>query len=304
MTDPITPDERATMRECAERLYSYGGEEQVLAEGTIRLLDALVTAEDAREGAIRALDEHRCDEQAERGYSRAMRAEAEVERLRQSLDKASADEETLDDFVSSAVRWQRRALSAEARAERLSEKVAGLSKSLSDELRTTAPSEQGQDTVAALVLAHAVDWTAPGDQIRCRCGIADESTVGHAVHVAEQVAAVVRQHAPVRPDRETLSAALNGLTREQWDERWEAPERAFLRDRVSEKVDAVLAEWPGESRAQVQAEALRAFADTRGVNVGDEDDEWWRGYRQAQRECLHDASARADRLAAEGGPTP
>jgi hypothetical protein len=45
--------------------------------------------------------------------------------------------------------------------------------------------------------------------------------------------------------------------------------------------------------------ALRRFADTRGVQVGDEDDEWWQGYRQAQRECLHDASDAADRIEAE-----
>lgn len=47
---------------------------------------------------------------------------------------------------------------------------------------------------------------------------------------------------------------------------------------------------------EVRAHALREFADTRGVNVGDEDDEWWKGYRQAQRECLRDAVARADAL--------
>jgi hypothetical protein len=44
------------------------------------------------------------------------------------------------------------------------------------------------------------------------------------------------------------------------------------------------------------AQAIREFADTRGVNVGDEDDEWWRGYRQAQRECVHDASDAAARI--------
>ena len=56
---------------------------------------------------------------------------------------------------------------------------------------------------------------------------------------------------------------------------------------------------PGRSEAEVKAEALREFADTRGVHVGDEDDEWWRGYRQAQRECLHAAAAAADRIGGE-----
>ena len=43
-------------------------------------------------------------------------------------------------------------------------------------------------------------------------------------------------------------------------------------------------------KAAARREALLAFADTRGVNVGDEDTEWWQGYRQAQRECLRDAT--------------
>jgi hypothetical protein len=46
-------------------------------------------------------------------------------------------------------------------------------------------------------------------------------------------------------------------------------------------------------KAAARREALLAFADTRGVNVGDEHGEWWQGYRQAQRECLHDATKAA-----------
>ena len=47
---------------------------------------------------------------------------------------------------------------------------------------------------------------------------------------------------------------------------------------------------------ETAAKALDEFASTRGVNVGDEDDEWWRGYRQAQRECLLDATRAASAL--------
>ena len=57
---------------------------------------------------------------------------------------------------------------------------------------------------------------------------------------------------------------------------------------------------PGRSEAEIKAEALREFADTRGVNIDDEDDDWWRGYRQAQRECLRDAIEAAARLVADG----
>jgi hypothetical protein len=48
--------------------------------------------------------------------------------------------------------------------------------------------------------------------------------------------------------------------------------------------------------ATLAAKTLRDYADTRGVNIGDEDSDWWQGYRQAQRECFHDARKRADDL--------
>lgn len=63
------------------------------------------------------------------------------------------------------------------------------------------------------------------------------------------------------------------------------------RDFASELLD-----WLAERDRRVAGAALRKFADSRGVNVGDEDDDYWRGYRQAQRECLHDAVSVADRI--------
>lgn len=54
--------------------------------------------------------------------------------------------------------------------------------------------------------------------------------------------------------------------------------------------------WLADHDRKIEAKALWEFADTLGVNVGDEDDEWWRGYQQAQRECLHKVSDRADRI--------
>lgn len=72
------------------------------------------------------------------------------------------------------------------------------------------------------------------------------------------------------------------------------PERTEFRELLVER----LAARDVEQRRQGAAEALGRFADTRGVNIGDEDDAWWRGYRQAQRECLRDAVDAADRLAA------
>lgn len=88
---------------------------------------------------------------------------------------------------------------------------------------------------------------------------------------------------------------------------WLAADRAAAEKRGAERVaEAGIDGWPltDEQRAHLKrrlavgcADALREFADSRGVNVGNEDDEWWRGYRQAQRECLHDATNAADREA-------
>lgn len=58
-----------------------------------------------------------------------------------------------------------------------------------------------------------------------------------------------------------------------------------------------------EQRRQGAAEALGRFADTRGVNIGDEDDAWWRGYRQAQREAILKVRDEIARLRATGRAT-
>lgn len=120
---------------------------------------------------------------------------------------------------------------------------------------------------------------------------------------ADAALAVVRDHLPVKPSREDVADVLDecGTWCGMADVSHEYGPCPACVERCMGDAHAVLDLWPGRSEAEVKAEALREFADTRGVNVGDDDDEWWRGYRQAQRECLHDASARADRLAAEGG---
>lgn len=58
--------------------------------------------------------------------------------------------------------------------------------------------------------------------------------------------------------------------------------------------------WLARRDARIRAEAVRAFGDTLGVHVGDEDDDWWRGYRQGQREALHAAREHANRIEREG----
>lgn len=68
----------------------------------------------------------------------------------------------------------------------------------------------------------------------------------------------------------------------------------------AKRAGALLAAHDAEVRRETAERVLLDFADTRGVNVGDEDGDWWRGYRQAQRECVHDAVAAA-RIAREDG---
>jgi hypothetical protein len=52
--------------------------------------------------------------------------------------------------------------------------------------------------------------------------------------------------------------------------------------------------------ARIKADALRAYADTLGVNVNDEGTEWWQGYRQAQREFIHKTIAEAQKENPDG----
>lgn len=69
---------------------------------------------------------------------------------------------------------------------------------------------------------------------------------------------------------------------------------------LSTHLAQVLAPLVEQARQEGAREALRRFADSRGINVGDEDDDYWRGYRQAQRECLRDAIDLAERAATPG----
>ncbi|WP_102508126.1 hypothetical protein [Sanguibacter massiliensis] len=107
---------------------------------------------------------------------------------------------------------------------------------------------------------------------------------------ARELLAVVRRHLPTRPDRETIARALyeaDGLDR--WDDATDKERKDWL-----SLADAVLAEWPGESRAQVQDEAVQEVIDFLDSQKGDADAvdfarlaarcvQWW-----------HDA--RADRI--------
>ena len=119
--------------------------------------------------------------------------------------------------------------------------------------------------------------------------------------------AVIREHLPVKPDRETVIAALAGLTREQWDRDPGADlMREALRARFGGQADAVLDLWPGRSEAEVKDEALREFAARVRDEMDDSDKvlgtKWATDeYRHGMRSALMQVDEEADRLAAEGG---
>lgn len=109
-----------------------------------------------------------------------------------------------------------------------------------------------------------------------------------------QALAVVRDHLPVKPSRETIARAILN--------------RYSSFDLLSAYgiADAALDLWPGRSEAGVKAEALRGFA----ARVRDEMDasdkvlgtEWETDeYRHGMRSALMQVDEEADRLAAEGG---
>ena len=70
---------------------------------------------------------------------------------------------------------------------------------------------------------------------------------------------------------------------------WESP--AILIDRIQ----WALSTAPADALAEHDAALIESLADDRGVDASEDhdDDEWWVGYRQAQREIIHWLTKRA-----------
>ena len=96
-----------------------------------------------------------------------------------------------------------------------------------------------------------------------------------AARLAEAEQAAARRLAEVEAERDAYRKA-----KQENDERFQI--EALEQRARAEQAEAALADL----RARVEA-----LTDSRGVNVGDDDSEWWQGYRQAQRECWYDAQA-------------
>ena len=100
----------------------------------------------------------------------------------------------------------------------------------------------------------------------------------------------------VKPDRETVARALRdaGLVEVVVVHEGCGAEEV-VHAHLRPVVDAVLAEWPGESRAQVEATALRDAVEKYAITIPDA-----LGYK-VPAVTTEDLLDRADRLAADGG---
>ena len=263
-----------------------------------RLLDALDTAEADLDGFANTVSQWK---------RRALDAEAEVARLREDAETLrgwiteheEAIIETSDalDAAEAKVERQRDRLRArEEQVRRLRAEVTRLHALVADQRAATSPAwDEDAVTEAAARWLHE-DACSEYDY-------AWEPNAGTFRDQARELIAVVWEHLPVKPDRETLVRAIAPesvhLTEHHPELQSSNPE-AFARARAQVKVaDAaarrMLALWPGESRAQVQAEALRdaaAAAVAQDNNQGD----WWdddAGQYCTPAEWLR---ARADRI--------
>lgn len=169
-----------------------------------------------------------------------------------------------------------------------------------------------EDTVAVLVQAIERvigEWERESPQIWAEVHTRVDEAIGAAkfailrdlrdLRDLRPILAVVREHGPVKPDREIVARAMHREDYEHVDgELYHGtPEDADAEvEPYRRYADAALALWPGQSRAEVEAEALRKAAEeieAARVAVA-------RGTRAFPGSSL-EAYADAARLAAKGG---
>lgn len=345
MTAPITPDERAAMRETIATLdASWEADDPTrplvtehatltllahVASAVPRLLDALDTAE--REATLlredvaevrAALAEAQTKILRQRGRlassrakvkrqaaevtrllaertavhaddatcasctheyvadmeKRAEDAEAEIERLNAAFESVKA---CARESARAAETWEAQAHKALDRRDRAEAEVERLRAEIRRDLAEVTPPAPApvwdEDTVRA-VASILRDYPSGYAADRCPCGWVYTGLDGDLdQHTALHVLAVVREHLPVRPNRETTERALLSASGD-WD--MSPLDRSRM---VAAQTHSVLDLWPGESRATVQAEALHDAADAEESLHSD--------YAAAER-----LRARADRL--------
>ena len=216
----------------------------------------------------------------------------EVERLRSESQQ----------FYENRNLWQKRAEKAEAERDEARAEVARLTtRPAWDEEAVRAASQALYERLTRIPEFARLDSHVQSDY---------SNTLAHAV------LAVIRDHLPVKPGREDMVEAMLGSDIITDDLRAEASAQGSTqREPFLCFADAVLALWPGESRATVQAEALRDAADeaeavdadalVAGCAAPVSGERGRQSVIDAARAMCEEPwtwlRARADRLAAEGG---
>lgn len=182
----------------------------------------------------------------------------------------------------------------------MSEKTPGCGSNSEARKRLAEVGSDRPETLREAVEALADEWESMILTGFCDARSCDTLARGNKALYVAGLRALLANHPEVddaNSEAEGLSEAEREALADWWASDWPS-DGSHVLDALADVVAGILAARvtaaESEARARGAVEALREFADSRGVNVGDEDDEWWSGYRQAQRECLRDAADRAD----------
>ena len=165
--------------------------------------------------------------------------------------------------LGGACRFHGRTSVAEVYADEADQMRARAEKAEAEVARLTARPAPAWDEEAVQAEVLGIDARHHFHGTACLCGFDSHGRARSATeHITSAVLAVVREHLPVKPSREAVIEAMLGSDIITDDLRAEASAQGTTqREPLLCFADAVLDLWPGESRATVQAEALRDAAD-------------------------------------------
>ena len=143
-----------------------------------------------------------------------------------------------------------------------------------------------------------IDPKAIADELRARVERGTYSGGGYkyvevgpedAILAADAIEALVKE----RDDLAAVIENLRGVARGYIDQPGYGDYYIGM-ESAGEGVLALLDEAPTDALREHDAALIESLADDRGVDASeDHDDEWWVGYRQAQREIVHWLTERA-----------
>ena len=299
----ITPAERAAMR----RHYEPGPMGSPERTDVERKASQGLTARADVPRLLDALDAAEADRDEARAAS---------ERVREAAARCVADEAAESELTITRQRDRLRA--REEQVRRLRAEVTRLHALVAD-LRSARPAPAWDEDAVVEGMARAVYpflFTDDRQPLRVFGETRSDAELREgernvARERMRQALAVVREHLPVKPNRETVARAIdpgawrdepmperpNSVTDEEWGRIWDRVRTESKAPSLA-RADAALDLWPGESRAQVEAAALRDAADEYEARLPDGTGNG-RAYNSYTVAAM--LRARADRLAAEGG---